>query len=62
MKKLFYVSCMALMVACGSAPQKEVKKTFVAEGNPLITDKFTADPAPISGWIPLWRVLPKLRC
>ena len=47
MKKLFYVSCMALMVACGSAPQKEVKKTFVAEGNPLITDKFTADPAPM---------------
>ena len=47
MKKLFYVRCMALMVACGSAPQKEVKKTFVAEGNPLITDKFTADPAPM---------------
>ena len=47
MKKLFYVSCMALMVACGSAPQKEVKKTFVVEGNPLITDKFTADPAPM---------------
>ncbi len=46
MKKLFYVSCMALMVACGYAPQKEMK-TFVAEGNPLITDKFTADPAPM---------------
>lgn len=46
MKRLFYVSCMALMMACGNAPQKEVKK-FLAEGNPVITDKFTADPAPM---------------
>lgn len=46
MKRLFYVSCMALLVACGNTSQKEVK-TFVAEGNPLITDKFTADPAPM---------------
>lgn len=45
MKKLFYLGGILLMTAC-AAPQKEVK-TFVAEGNPLITDKFTADPAPM---------------
>ena len=45
MKKLFYLGSILLMTAC-TAPQKEVK-TFIAEGNPLITDKFTADPAPM---------------
>lgn len=46
MKKLFYLGCLAYMVSC-AAPQKEEQKTFVAEGNPIITDKFTADPAPL---------------
>ena len=46
MKKLFYVACVALVTACGSAPKKGVK-TFVSEGNPIITDNFTADPAPM---------------
>ena len=46
MKNLFYVACVALVTACSSAPQKELN-TFIAEGNPIITDKFTADPAPM---------------
>lgn len=46
MKKLFYVVCTAFIAACSGAPQKDVK-TFVAESNPIITDKFTADPAPM---------------
>lgn len=46
MKKIVFVGCMLLLAACNTIPQKEVK-TFVAEGNPLITDKFTADPAPM---------------
>ena len=46
MKNLFYVTCVALVTACSSAPQKELN-TFIAEGNPIITDKFTADPAPM---------------
>ena len=46
MKNLFYVACVALVTACISAPQKELN-TFIAEGNPIITDKFTADPAPM---------------
>ena len=46
MKNLFYVACVALVTACSSAPQKELN-TFIAEGNPIITDKFTADPAPL---------------
>ena len=46
MKNLFYVACVALVTACSSAPQKELN-TFIAEVNPIITDKFTADPAPM---------------
>lgn len=46
MKNLFYVACVALVTACSSAPQKELN-TFIAKGNPIITDKFTADPAPM---------------
>lgn len=46
MKNLFYVACVALVTACSSASQKELN-TFIAEGNPIITDKFTADPAPM---------------
>ena len=46
MKNLFYVACVALVTACSSDPQKELN-TFTAEGNPIITDKFTADPAPM---------------
>ena len=46
MKRLFYVSCMVMLAACSNAPQKNVK-TFVSEGNPIITDNFTADPAPL---------------
>ena len=45
MKKLFYLGSILLMTAC-AAPQQE-QKTFIAEGNPIITDKFTADPAPL---------------
>ena len=46
MKNLLYVACVALVTACSSASQKELN-TFIAEGNPIITDKFTADPAPM---------------
>lgn len=43
-KVLALCGAALLMVCCGP---KVKEKTFVAEGNPLITDKFTADPAPL---------------
>ena len=46
MKKLLYICCMTLMVSCSNVSEKR-PKTFVAEGNPIITEKFTADPAPM---------------
>ena len=42
MKNYFTLAALALLTAC-QAPVKE--KTFVYEGNPLVRDKFTADPA-----------------
>ena len=45
MKRLLFVSVMALiLVACG---QEASQKTFVFEGNPLVRDCYTADPAPM---------------
>ena len=45
MKRLLLVSVMALiLVACG---QEASHKTFVFEGNPLVRDCYTADPAPM---------------
>ena len=38
------ISILALMAACA---QKETKTTFEYTGNPLVKDKFTADPAPL---------------
>lgn len=43
-KVLTLCGAALLMVCCGP---KVNEKTFVANGNPLITDKFTADPAPL---------------
>lgn len=46
MKRLFLVPVMALVfVACGQNTKKE--KTFVFDGNPLVKDCYTADPAPM---------------
>lgn len=42
MRSLFLVALATIMVACNSS-----QKSFVADGNPLIKDKFTADPAPM---------------
>lgn len=49
MKNLLIVSACALMCACASTqqPVQEAANTFVNEGNPLIRNKFTADPAPM---------------
>ena len=45
MKRLLFVSVMALILAaCG---QEASQKTFVFEGNPLVRDCYTADPAPM---------------
>ena len=44
-KKLaIYISSIFLLAGCA---QKEAPVTFVNEGNPLIRNKFTADPAPL---------------
>lgn len=43
MKNLLTLSLLALLAACQSPSNNE--KTFIYEGNPLIRDKFTADPA-----------------
>ena len=45
MKNLLVICMVGLLAVCCTSQPKE--KTFVAEGNPLITDKFTADPAPL---------------
>lgn len=45
MKRLFFVPVLALfLAACG---QEASQKTFVFEGNPLVRDCYTADPAPM---------------
>ncbi len=44
MKNLLIVSLLLCMAAC---TPKATQKTFVSNGNPLITNKFTADPAPL---------------
>ena len=41
---LFIVSLYLILSACGEK-RNEVK--FISEGNPIVTDKFTADPAPM---------------
>lgn len=41
---LFIVSLYLILSACGEK-SNEVK--FISEGNPIVTDKFTADPAPM---------------
>mgnify|MGYP002858349676 CR=1 FL=1 len=43
---LIILAISATMVACADV-QKGDSNTFVYNGNPLITDKFTADPAPM---------------
>ncbi|MDR2910148.1 MAG: glycoside hydrolase family 43 protein [Bacteroidales bacterium] len=40
------VITFVLLAACASAPKTE-QKTFMPKGNPLVTDNFTADPAPL---------------
>lgn len=45
MKKLAtWICTLLLLVGC---TQKEEKTTFQNSGNPLIKNKFTADPAPL---------------
>lgn len=46
MRSLLYICCMALLVSCSNV-SKLGQKTFQVEGNPIITDNFTADPAPM---------------
>ena len=46
MKKFFVYACTMLAIGCTKAPQT-TSKTFEFTGNPLIKDKFTADPAPM---------------
>lgn len=43
---LFTLGLCLLMTGCGGA-EKTNEVTFVSEGNPVIRDKFTADPAPM---------------
>ena len=45
-QKLFFMSCIALACSCGNN-QPINNNTFVFEGNPLIRNNFTADPAPM---------------
>ncbi len=45
MKNKIIIGCTLLLAACATAQEKG--KTFVMTGNPMITDKFTADPAPM---------------
>ncbi len=45
MKKTMILGCTLLLACYASAQQ--TGKTFVPTGNPIITDKFTADPAPM---------------
>ncbi len=49
MRSLPLTALFLLVVACASKPEKQSEgpKTFVNRGNPLVTDKFTADPAPM---------------
>ena len=45
MRSLFVIPLMgALLLACSQSPEY---KTFVNEGNPLVRDCYTADPAPM---------------
>ena len=37
----------ALMISLWGYGQRQSAKTFEMKGNPVITDKFTADPAPL---------------
>jgi len=48
---LFIVSLYLILSACGEK-RNEVK--FISEGNPIVTDKFTADPAPMVDCISMW--------
>ena len=43
---LFIVSLYLILSACGEK-SNEVK--FTSEGNPVVMDKFTSDPAPMVG-------------
>lgn len=45
MKKLF-ISAFACILLAGCAPKVQ-EKTFVYEGNPIVRDNYTADPAPM---------------
>lgn len=45
MKKYAMICAVGILAVCCTLQSNE--KTFVAKGNPLITDKFTADPAPM---------------
>ena len=47
MKKLVMIVGTVLLLANCASQQKESLSTFQNTGNPLITDKFTADPAPM---------------
>ena len=39
----------ALMISLWGYGQRQSAKTFEMKGNPVITDKFTADPIPLRG-------------
>ena len=47
--KFSVISCFALIMAAVSCASGNREKTFVYEGNPLVRDKYTADPAPMVG-------------
>ena len=47
--KFSVISCFALIMAAVSCASGNRENTFVYEGNPLVRDKYTADPAPMVG-------------
>lgn len=50
MKRLLLAPVIALVcIACGQNAKKE--KTFVYDGNPLVKDCYTADPAPMENYV-----------
>lgn len=48
-KNLFLIALCAVVASCNNTPQQQTstEKTFEFTGNPIVKDKFTADPAPM---------------